>query len=224
MTVWTPKEGKAGVKSHWAPTKTGGWKESNILVYSTQIKQVKVVHLENVYRYMHHYLVEEGWRSFYGDQWFEEFYGEGRDSEEHKEIRWWWRVQKSPGGIGGSHQYFRQRVFIDALTTNMKRIEIMYKGKKIKPYIGELIIWFNSILELDINNWFTDPKKNKGGNWLLHVLEDFFPRMIYKHRIREQEIELRRFSERFVEDLKHFIGLRRVADFREPLSQERQWF
>ena len=126
-------------------------------------------------------------------------------------------MQKSPGGIGGSHQYFRQRVYIDCMTTNMKRVEIMYKGKKIKPYMGEFIMWFNSVLELDIHNWFEN-------HWLLSILKDFFPRMIYKNRIREQEIELRRFSERFVEDIKHYIGLNRVAETRKPMESEKQWF
>jgi len=216
MTQWTPKL-PTGIRSQWAPPQDDStWKESNILVYNTQIKQVRLIHLENVYRYMHHFLSEEGWTSLKGDKWFEDFYGESRDQEGHKEIRWWWRMQKSPGGMGGNHQFFRYRVYIDVLTTNMKQVEIMYKGKKIKPYIGEFIMWFNSVLELDINNWFN------GGP--LSVLEDFFLRMIYKQRVREHEIELRRFSERFMEDLKFFIDLNRNIEVRTPMEAEKQWF
>jgi len=217
MTIWTPKE-PAGIRTHWHPEERGTWKESNILVYSTQLKQVRVVHLENVYRYMHHYLSEEGWKSAEKDARFEVFYGESRDKEGHKEIRWWWRMFRSPGGISGSHAYFRQRCDIDVLTTGMKRIEIMHKGRKIKPYIGEFIMWFHTILELDIHGWF----KNHS---LLKILEEFWPRMIYKQRVREQEIELRRFSERFVEDLKMFIGLSsRTAGLRTPMEPEKQWY
>ncbi len=226
MTIWTPKlPGGAGVRSQWAPEMTGVWKESNILVYSTQIKQERLIHLENVYRYMHHYLYEEGWKSVDGmekehesfaDNKFENFYGEYRDQEGHKEIRFWWRLFKSPGGIYGTHPYFRQRIYIDVLTTNMKRVEIMYKGKKIKPYSGEFILWFNSVLEMDFQNWF---KKDP----VLSVLEDFFPRMIYKQRVREQEIELRRISERFIEDLKFYIGLNRNAEVRKPMEPEKEW-
>ncbi len=224
MSIWTPKAGEAGIKTHWAPYNDDNkatWEESNILVYSTQIKLEKMVHLENVYRYMHHYLTDEGWKSVDSkgkDQWFENFYGEYRDKEGHKEIRWWWRLQKSPGGMGGGeHQYFRQRLFIDALTTNMKRVEIMYKGKKIKPYVGEFIVWINTVLEMDINNWFkTHP--------ILSILEDFFPRMIYKQRVREQEVELRRFSQKFVGDIKFFMNLNRGAETRKPMEPEKQWF
>jgi hypothetical protein len=222
MTIWTPKE-PVGVKSHWAPDTAGVWKESNILVYSTQLKQEKILHIENIYRYMHHYLYEEGWKAIESvgsvddDKRYENFYGEYRDAEGHKEIRWWWRMQKSPGGIFGDHQYFRHRVFIDVLTTNMKRVEMIYKGKRIKPYIGEFILWFNSVLEMDYHDWFkTDP--------ILSILEDFFPRMIYKQRVREQEVELRRFSERFIEDLKFYIGLNRGAEVRKPMEAEKQWF
>jgi hypothetical protein len=222
MTVWTPKHA-AGIQSQWAPPAANAkWDESDVLVYSTQIKQVRVVHIENVYRYMWHWLTEEGWKSPNPDlpKAIEDFYGEYRDQQDHKEIRWWWRTQKSHGGIAGAHQFFRFKWHIDVMTTNMKRIEIVYKGKKIKPYMGEMIIWFNAILQLDINNWFTGTSDFKLGK----VLEDFFLRMIYKDRMREQEIELRRVSERFVEDLKHYIGLNRASDVRKPLSEEKQWF
>jgi len=222
MTIWTPKE-PVGIKSQWAPvTEDAQWKESNILVYSTQIKQERLIHLENVYRYMHHYLTEEGWKHEHGDKWIEDFYGEYRDKEGHKEIRFWWRMQKNPAGISAPkpHSYFRQKCYIDVLTTNMKRVEIMYKGKKIKPYIGEFILWFNTVLELDVNGWFTGP--NKHG--VLSILDEFWPRMIYKERIREQEVELRRFSERFMEDLKFYMGLNRAAETRKPMESNKQWF
>ncbi|NTV23718.1 MAG: hypothetical protein HGA85_05080 [Nanoarchaeota archaeon] len=216
MTIWTPKQ-KGGVRSQWAPETTGGWKESNILVYSTQLKQERIIHLENVYRYMHHYLSEEGWKSPHGDFWMEDFYGEYRDQQDHKEIRFWWRAGKSPGGIFGTHPYFHYKIYIDVLTTNMKRVEMMYKGKKIKPYMGEFIIWFNAILVMDKENWFAK-------HWLLNVFEDFFPRMIYKQRVREQEVELRRFCERFMEDLKFYIGINRNAETRKPMEGEKEWF
>ncbi len=225
MSIWTPKE-KAGIKSQWAPETAGTWGESNLLVYSTQIKQERIVHLENVYRYMHHYLAEEGWKAqesldnVEDTKRYENFYGEYRDQEGHKEIRFWWRLKKSFGGIAGSHSYFAQKAYIDVLTTNMKRVEMMYKGKKIKPYVGELIIWFNGILELDTNGWFN---KNTG-HPLLVILEDFFPRMIYKNRVREQEIELRRWCERFIEDLKFYMGLNRFDQKRVPMDTEKEWF
>ena len=50
MTIWTPKV-PSGIRTHWHPEDEGEWKESNLLVYSTQIKQVRVIHIENVYRY-----------------------------------------------------------------------------------------------------------------------------------------------------------------------------
>ena len=48
--------------------------------------------------------------------------------------------------------------------------------------------------------------------------------MIYKQRVREQEIELRRFSERFIEDVKFYIGLNRAVETRKPMEPEKQWF
>ncbi len=224
MVVWTPKH-PAGVRTQWkGPPQDTTFEEGNMLVYSTEIKQERVINLENVYRYMHHWLREEGWSSVHHSGkpgWVEEFYGESRNQEGEKEIRWWWRSQKYHTGIaGGPHKYFRFKIFVDVLCTNMKQIEMMYKGKKIKPYMGEFILWVNAVLELDINNWFV-----KGSSFGLgDVLSDFFLRMIYKERVREQEIELRGAASRFVDDIKYYLGLNRASELRQPLDQEKQWF
>jgi len=218
MTIWTPRT-EGGIRTQWHPEEDGTWEDSDILVYSTQIKQVRITHVENVYRYMWHYLTEEGWKHpKRKNKRIEDFYGEYTDHEGHKEVRWWWRAEKSPGGISHSHPFFIQKLYLDALTTGMKRTEIMYKGKKIKPYAGELLIWFNTVLVIDPKNWFT-----KDGPFPNKVLTDFWDRMIYKDRIREQEVELRRFSQRFIDDLKYFIDLRRTSDTRKPMEPEKQW-
>ena len=81
-------------------------------------------------------------------------------------------------------------------------------------------MWFNAVLELDINNWFVKGSKFGLGD----VLSDFFIRMIYKERVREQEIELRGISERFISDVKYYLGLNRDSNLRQPLDQEKQWF
>jgi len=225
MTTWTPKH-PGGVQSQWAPPAADAkWDESNLLVYNTQIKQVRLLHLENIYRYMYHWLKEESWSSVHEGlpNAIEDFYGEARDQQGHKEIRFWWRVQKSPGGYaGGEHPFFNFKWYIDVLCTNVKRVEMMYNGKKIKPHVGEFLMWFNSVLEIDKNKWFHKDSKFQLGK----ILEDFFLRMIYKDRMREQEVELRRASERFIEDLKYYLNLNRNTTFdkRKPLSENQQWF
>jgi hypothetical protein len=223
MVTWTPKH-PTGISTHWkGPPQDATFEESNLLVYSTEIKQERIINLETVYRYMHHWMKEEGWSSVHSGgnpSWYEEFYGVTKNQSGQKEIRWWWRAQKQHAGIADSHQYFRFKWFIDVLCTNMKQIEIMYKGKKIKPYMGEFNLWFNAVLELDINNWFV-----KGTSFALgEVLSDFFIRMIYKDKVRDQEIELSGTSERFISDLKYYLGLNRVDNVRQPLDQEKQWF
>ena len=223
MVVWTPKH-PMGIQTQWKGPPSGTtFEEGNMLVYSTEIKQERVINLENVYRYMHHWLKEEGWKSVHGNgqsTWVEDYYAESRNQHGEKEIRWWWRTEKQHAGIAGGNQYFRYKWYIDVMCLHMKQIEIMYKGKKIKPYMGEFIMWFNAILELDIHNWFV-----KGSSFGLgDVLSDFFIRMIYKEKVREQEDELRGASERFISDLKYYMGLQRASDMRKPLDQEGQWF
>jgi len=178
MVVWTPKH-PMGIQTQWKGPPSGTtFEEGNMLVYSTEIKQERVINLENVYRYMHHWLKEEGWKSVHGNgksTWVEDYYAESRNQHGEKEIRWWWRTEKQHAGIAGGNQYFRYKWYIDVMCLHMKQIEIMYKGKKIKPYMGEFIMWFNAILELDIHNWFV-----KGSSFGLgDVLSDFFIRIIF---------------------------------------------
>ena len=61
MVIWIPK----GEFPHWQEHFNAGWKNSNILAYRSEIRQKRVIHFENLYRYMYHYLTEEGWK----DQW-----------------------------------------------------------------------------------------------------------------------------------------------------------
>ena len=95
MVIWIPK----GEFPHWQEKFKAGWKGSNILAYKTEIRQYRVVNFESLYRYMYHYVTEEGWKAPDGSKEIEPFYGELRSQDGYKEMRTWWRAGKSWGGL-----------------------------------------------------------------------------------------------------------------------------
>lgn len=214
MTLWIAK----GEFPHWDKkiTQNNTW-EGNILVMQTFIRQTRVIHFQNLYRYMYRYLTDEGWKHPDGTKNIERFYGESRNQEGEKQIRIWWRLKHGCGGIAGTHSYLGYKMYIDFLTEKMRRIEIVHKGKKIKPYIGDVHIWISAVLDIDINNWHTNDK-------LMKILKEYWVRRIYKRNIRDHEIELRRFSVRFVDDVKYFINMHRPSELRTPLHHEEKEF
>ena len=217
MVIWIPK----GHFPHWQEKFTGTWKGSDILAYRTEIRQQRIVHFDNLYRYMYHYITEEGWKHPVSGKEIEPYYGETRNQAGGKEIRVWWRAKKSwAGGPGGGHAYFAYKFYVDIFATRMKRIELSYKGKKVRPYQGDVTIWFATVLEIDANKW----KDQSGfGAELYGLLEEYWVRRIYKRNIKDQEVELRRFSARFVDDVKHFVNLTRGSEQRKPWFEEKQF-
>jgi len=209
VTIWIPKGEFPAIQEDYR-SYHADWK-GNILSYRTEIRQQGVIHLENLYRYMYHYLAEEGWVSRDdGSKEWEVYYMEHRTQQEVRdEIKIWWRLVMGPGfgpgGIAGEHPFFGYYLDIDFLCYHVHRIEMMHQGRKIKPYIGDVTIYVTAILIIDINDWFS-----KGG--LLAILQEYFVRRIYKRNIREHEVELRRLATRYVDDWKHFMTLARYSD------------
>jgi hypothetical protein len=216
MVVWIPK----GEFPHWIEKFQGGWKNCNILAYRTELRQNRVIHFENLYRYMYHYITEEGWKAFDDSKEIEPFYGELRNQDGYKEMRIWWRAKKSWSGCVGGHAFFNFKLYLDIFATKMKRIELVYKGKKIRPYEGDVTIWFATVLEIDPQKW--SERKDFGGQ-IYGLLEEYWIRRIYKRNIKDQEVELRRFSARFIDDVKHFINLSRGSETRNSWFQEKQF-
>ncbi|MBN2422985.1 hypothetical protein JXB41_07195 [Candidatus Woesearchaeota archaeon] len=213
MTLWIPKGEFPALNEDYRNFK-GDWK-GNILAYRTEMRQQRVIHLQNLYRYMYYYLTEEGWVDVKDDSKnFEVYYLESRKEDSSRsEMRIWWRMKMGPGfgpgGMVGTHPFLRYLFNVDFLCYKVKRIEIVHQGRTIKPYMGDITIWFTAILELDYCKWF----EKEGG--LMDILKEYFVRRIYKRNIREHEIELRRLANRYVDDFKHFIGLLRYKEDRK---------
>lgn len=216
MTVWVPK----GEFPHWEENLElqASWKNSNILSFKTHIRQENVIHFENLYRYMYHYITDEGWKCLEdGSRHIEHFYGEKREQDGSRELRAWWRAKKDPGGIFPNHAFLRYVLYVDFLCYNLQRIEIIHQGKKIKPYIGDVNIFITAIVDIDYQNW-------KDKDKIFGLAYEYFIRRWYKRNLRDHEIECKRFASRFSSDIKYFIEMTRESEMRLPEHLEKQWF
>jgi hypothetical protein len=224
MTIWIPKGEFPSIQKDYRELH-GDWK-GNILAYRTEVRQQGVVHLENLYRYMYYYLCDEGWvandTGDPADKDFEVYYVEHRDqTDKRKEIRIWWRLELGPGfgpgGMAGVHPFLKYHLSVDFQCFHVKRIEMVHKGRQIKPYIGDVTFWITAILEIDYCGWFE-------GGGLMDILQEYFVRRIYKRNIREHETELRRLANRYADDFKHFIGLLRYTEDRKLMHPAKGFY
>ncbi|MBD3204037.1 hypothetical protein GF327_07085 [Candidatus Woesearchaeota archaeon] len=220
MTVWIPKGEFPSMQEDYSEMH-GNW-QGNILAYRTEIRQKAVIHLENLYRYMYYYLTEEGWVAPDGSKDYETYYFDLRkQTGERADVRIWWRMEMGPGfgpgGMAGIHPFLKYKLNIDFLCHNVKRIEMVHQGRKVKPFIGDVTVWIVSILELDYCGWF-----EKSG--IMDIIKEYFVRRIYKRNIREHEVELRRITTRYAEDFKHFIGMLRPSEERKMIHPQKGFY
>lgn len=123
-------------------------KDHNILVSRLEIENEETFHMKNLYKLIHDWLFEEGFKTIYDDPedenpeilYLERILGTGV-----KEHRIWWRCLRAPG----NSKYYRYFLKIDWTTLNMKSIEVMHQGHKMKTDRGDCIIRIWAYLQLD---------------------------------------------------------------------------
>jgi len=159
--------------------------QKDIKVVSLYVENEDTFHMKNLYKLIHDWLDEEGFVDVYGERGGDSnpelFYLErigGSGSKEHR-IRW--RCLKTPN----SSAYYRYFLKIDFTTINMKSIEVMHQGYKMKTDRGDVIINIEAWLQLDYENkWDETPfLKNK-------VIQNLFRNRIYKEQIESHKIDL----------------------------------
>ncbi len=117
-----------------------------------------------------------------------------------KEMRIWWRAQKTPGGS----RYYRYRLRIDYRVVNMVNIEVVRNGRKMKVQDGEVTIEIHPSLELDYQNqWDKNP--------LLKWIEEIYRHRILHHRVEEHRRELYKEAYRLHGFIKKYLELKTFA-------------
>lgn len=191
--------------------------EFDIKVASLEIENEETFHLKNLYKLIHDWLVEEGFKDIYGsDDNVEIFYLEKILGTGAKEHRIWWRAYKIPNN---SH-YYRYFMRINFLTINMKSIEVMHQGHKMKTDRGDLIINIDSYLQLDYNRNWRGPAGAKKKPFIMRF-DPLFRRRVYKAQIEAYKIDLYKTTYRLQGVIKQYLKLKTLYEMPKPFHPEK---
>jgi hypothetical protein len=186
----------------------------DILVAKFNIENEETFHLKNLYKLIHDWLDEEGFKDIYGERGSdgnpEIFYLErilGTGVKEHR-IRW--RALRNPRDSG----YYRYFLKVDFTTLNMKSIEVMHQGYKMKTDRGDCIIDIEAWLQLDFRDeWKKHP--------LLKSFDKMFRNRVYKEQIESHKVDLYKTVYRLQNTIKQYLKLRTLYEMPKPFHPEK---
>jgi hypothetical protein len=188
----------------------------DILVAKLQIENEETFHLKNLYKLIRDWVDIEGFTDIYGERIAdgnpETFYFErigGAGLKEHK-IRW--RCLKIPG----KSPYYRYYLKIDYMTLNMKSIEVMHQGYKMKTDRGDIIIDIEAWLQLDFQDeWQKTPfLKSK-------FIQRLFRNRIYKEQVESYRIDFYKLTYRLQNTIKQYLKLKTLYEMPKPFHPEK---
>ena len=188
-------------------------KDHNILVSQMEIENEDTFHMKNLYKLIHDWLIEEGFKTIYDDPEDENpeiFYLERILGTGVKEHRIWWRCLKVPQKSG----YYRYFLKIDFMTLNMKSIEVMHQGHKMKTDRGDCVIRIWAYLQLDYNEkWRNSP--------FLMRFDKIFRNRLYKEQIEAYKIDLYKATYRLQNVIKQYLKLKTLYEMPKPFHPEK---
>lgn len=168
------------------------------MVHKFEIEIEYVHNLKELYKRLHFYLEDQGWKDLWGRGEYEVRYWQrdlpGGDMHEH---HIWWRAYKHPESTNYDNKFFKYFLKIDYQTIAASRQQVMHKGKKWKLDKSNTILRVQSHLILD---W--------GEGWeagLLKGLQKNFRQWIYKDKIADQEDALFGITADFQNEIKRFL-------------------
>lgn len=189
--------------------------EYDILVSRLEIENEETFHLKNLYKLIHDWLAEEGFKDIYGsDDNPEIFYLEKILGTGAKEHRIWWRVYRVPA----KSQYYRYFIKINFLTLNMKSIEVMHQGHKMRTDRGDLIINIESYLQLDYDKQWRGKGKSMP---FMMKFDKLFRNRIYKAQIESYKIDLYKTTYRLQNIIKQYLKLKTIYEMPKPFYPEK---
>jgi len=162
-----------------------------IFVGKAEVKSTDVFQHKWLYIELHDWLIEFGWVKGGDPSFPEKYFWESRAQDGSREFWIWWRPTKVIEG----NQFWHRVLNIDFHGVHIRKVEIMYKGKKISCDKGKFELLLQAKLEID---------KNK--QWGSSILAPFWE--LFWKRIYRKEIEMYRLET--LADLKavHDIGRR----------------
>jgi hypothetical protein len=188
----------------------------DIKVVKLQVENEDTFHMKNLYKLIHDWLEEEGYSDIYGetrDNFNPEiFYLERISGSGGREHRIRWRCLKTPNNSA----YYRFFLKIDFLTINMKSIEVMHQGYKMKTDRGDIVIDIEAWLQLDYQDEWKDTSilRNK-------FIQNLFKNRIYKEQIESYKVDLYKSTYRLQNTIKQYLKLKTLYEMPKPFHPEK---
>ncbi|MGV8171182.1 MAG: hypothetical protein ACP5OA_00640 [Candidatus Woesearchaeota archaeon] len=188
----------------------------DIKVASLTIQNEDTFHLKNLYKLIHDWLDEEGFKDIYGERGGdgnpEIFYLERISGSGGREHRIRWRALRTPL----DSTYYRYFLKIDFLTINMKAMEVMHQGYKMKTDRGDITITIEAWLQLDYNNEWKDTSFLKS-----KFIQNLFRNRVYKEQIESHKVDLYKTTYRLQNTIKQYLKLKTLYDMPKPFHPEK---
>ncbi len=182
----------------------------DILVAKINVENEDTFHMKNLYKLIHDWLDEEGFKDIYGSRDNPEiFYLEQILASGAKEHRIWWRVIKNPQGA----KYYRYFLKIDFMTLNMKSIEVMHQGYKMKTDRGNCMITIEAWLQLDYDDQWKEG--------FLKKVDRMFRYRIYREQIESYRVDLYKQTYRLQGVIKQYLKLKTIYEMPKPFHPEK---
>jgi hypothetical protein len=188
----------------------------DMLISKLVIENEDTFHLKNLYKLIKEWVEEEGFVDIYGERGGsgnpETFYLERISASGSKEHRIRWRLLKTPN----NSNYYRFFLKLDFITINMKSIEVMHQGYKMKTDRGDVIINIEAWLQLDYKDeWKDAPIINS------QFFQKLFRNRIYKEQIESHKIDLYKASYRLQNTIKQYLKLKTLYEMPKPFHPEK---
>lgn len=145
-----------------------------------EVKFIGALHLRNLYKMLHDWVVEHEYTHTRHDYDFpEELYWESRSQPTGSEIWVWWKGHYYPE----ENPFYRRVLRIDLHSVRMKDIEIMQENKKYAVQWAEFKVTVHGLLETDYE------KKWEKSPFLKLFYKIFIERIMWKDlQKRKQEV------------------------------------
>jgi len=163
---------------------------------SLSIKYEDVFSFKELYKAIRDWLIVNEYASDKRDEEMEKLYLEKQSGAGVKELWIWWRNSKAPHGS----KYFKYVINVDYHVLNMKDVEIMHKGSKIKANKGEVEILINCYLQTEAE--FEIEKS------MFRFIANLFRKRIYRQEVEQHKKELQEDMFSLQHEIKQFLELK----------------
>ena len=160
------------------------------------VKYEDVFNMKELYKATRDWLIANEYTTAKGSEKMEKFYLEKHTPNGARELWIWWRNARSPH----ESKYFKYHMNVDYHVLNMKDVEIMHQGQKLKANKGEV--------EVIINCWLETEAEFEVKKSIFAFIAERFNKRIYKKQIEEHKRDIKEDLDKLQNFIKQFLELK----------------